>query len=169
MKKIILSAIAIFTIGFANAQETKFGVKAGLDVVSVSGGGSSSSLTGFFVGGFGEFGIADKLVLQPGVNYHRASKTVDLGPFGSVTSTAAFLSIPVLFKYEVAESFQVIAGPSLFYDISEGATTDKTRFNLDLGVAYTFGENFFIEPRYSLNLNGESKVNHLLIGVGYKF
>ena len=29
MKKVLLSAAAIFAFGFANAQEVKFGVKAG--------------------------------------------------------------------------------------------------------------------------------------------
>jgi hypothetical protein len=164
MKKVILSAIAIMTIGFATAQDFKYGAKGGLDLVSVSFGGVSESLSGFFVGGFAEFGIADKFVMQPGIAYHTASK--DLGGF---TVKANFLSIPVLFKYEVAEKINVIAGPSLFYDLDSEVTTDKTRFNLELGGSYDITENFFVEPRYAINLNGVAKINHFLIGVGYKF
>ena len=35
MRKIIL-ALAIFTVGFTNAQETKFGVKGGLNIASLT-------------------------------------------------------------------------------------------------------------------------------------
>ena len=76
MKKIILSIVALVAFGVVSAQkDMKFGVKGGLDMVSVKATGASVSLTGFFVGGFAEFEIADKMVLQPGLNYHTASKT----------------------------------------------------------------------------------------------
>lgn len=173
MKKVLLTAAALFAFGFANAQDTKFGAKAGLDIVSFSGNGSSTSLTGFFVGGFAEFGIADKMMLQPGLNYHSASKTetINLGPFGSseIKVEANFISVPVMLKYEVAESFNLMGGPALYYNVTSGVTTDKTRFNLELGASYDFTDNLFVEPRYSIGLNGEAKASHLLIGVGYKF
>ena len=55
MKKIILTALAVFAFSFANAQETKFGVKAGLDLASatvkIDGISASDSETGFFIGG----------------------------------------------------------------------------------------------------------------------
>jgi opacity protein-like surface antigen len=173
MKKIILSSIALLAFGFANAQDgASFGVKGGLDMVSYKytfsdgEGGTVSgteSLTGFFVGGFAEFGIADKFMLQPGLNYHTASKKID-----GVELKANFLSVPVLIKYEIAEKFNLMAGPSLFYSL-ESDDEDKTRFNFDLGASYGITENFFVEPRYSVGLTGDTKVSHILIGVGYKF
>lgn len=125
----------------------------------VTEGGGSDSATGFFVGGFVEFGIADKFTLQPGLNYHAASKD---------GYKLNFLSIPVLAKYEIAEKFNVMAGPSLFYSL-ESDDVDKTRFNFDIGASYNFTENFFVEPRYSLGLTGDVKIGHILIGAGYKF
>ncbi len=182
MKKIILSSIALLAFGFANAQDgASFGVKGGVDMVSaktagytetfegfpgipgsevtVSVPGSTISTTGFFVGGFVEFGIADKFMLQPGLNYHTASKD---------GFKLDFLSIPVLVKYEIAENFNVEAGPSLYYSL-DSEDDDKTRFNLGVGASYNFTENFFVEPRYDIGLSGDTKVNHFLIGVGYKF
>ncbi|WP_264522268.1 porin family protein [Flavobacterium sp. N1994] len=171
MKKIILTMAAVLALTFANAQKKgdssdgmKFGVKGGLDLVSVKyNGGGSESLTGFFVGGFAEFSIADQFTLQPGLNYHTATKSVN-----GVDVKANFLSIPVLVKYQIAEKFNVLAGPSLYYSL-ESNDTDKTRFNLDLGASYDITDNFFVEPRYSVGLSGDAKVSHFLIGVGYKF
>ena len=178
MKKIILSSIALLAFGFANAQDgAKFGVKGGIDMVSskyeytgydvdfATGAvdtyteSVTVSTTGFFVGGFAEFGLSDKLTLQPGLNYHTASKS---------GAKFDYLSIPVLFQYEIAESFNVIAGPSLYYSLVSG-DQDKTRFNLGVGASYSFTENLFVEPRYDIGLTGDAKVNHFLIGVGYKF
>ncbi len=185
MKKIILSSIALLAFGFANAQDgASFGVKGGIDMVSaktagytdtfdplegtpqeglfvqtISVPGSTISTTGFFVGGFVEFGIAEKFMLQPGLNYHTASKD---------GFKLDFLSIPVLVKYEIAENFNVEAGPSLYYSL-ESEDDDKTRFNLGVGASYNFTENFFVEPRYDIGLSGDTKVSHFLIGVGYKF
>ena len=160
MKKIILTAAAVFAFSFANAQDTMYGVKGGLDMMSFSGAGTSDSVTGFFVGGFAEFGLSDKIDLQPGLNYHTASKD-------GIKST--FVSIPVLFKYGVADKINLIAGPSLFYNMDSDVKTDKSRFNLQIGGSYDITENLFIEPTYSLGLTGDVKVNHLLIGLGYKF
>ncbi len=165
MKKIILTMAVVLTATFASAQkDMKFGVRGGLDMVSVQvTGAASTSLTGFFVGGFAEFAIADKMVLQPGLNYHTASKSE-----AGLTYKWNFLSIPVLLKYTVADKINLLAGPSLYYSL-ESDDTDKTRFNLDLGGSYDITENFFVEPRYSIGLTGDAKVSHFLIGVGYKF
>ena len=148
----------VLTATFANAQkDMKFGVRGGFNSASSDGGGGSAS--GFFVGGLAEFSLGDKLVLQPGLNYHTFSAN------GASTSA---LSIPVLFKYNVAEKINLLAGPSLYYSL-ESEPVDKTVFGLDLGASYDITENIFVEPRYSLGLTGEVKTNVLLIGVGYKF
>lgn len=168
MKRVILSLLAVFAFGSLSAQkDMAFGVKAGLDLVSAKApsslGGGTTSATGFFVGGLAEFGFADKFTLQPGLNYHTASKTVDGKKYNF-----NFLSIPVLVKYEIAEKFNLMAGPSLFYSL-ESEDDDKTRFNLDLGASYDITDKFFVEPRYSAGLSGDTKVSHFLVGVGYKF
>jgi len=147
----------VLTATFASAQkDMKFGVKGGFNSSSSDGGGSAS---GFFLGGLAEFSLSDKLVLQPGLNYHTFSAN------GGSTST---LSVPVLFKYNVAEKINLLAGPSLYYSL-ESEAVDKTVFGLDLGGSYDITDNFFVEPRYSIGLTGEVKTNVLLIGVGYKF
>lgn len=168
MKKIILFAAVALTATFAKAQDMKFGVRGGIDMVSAKatyddGFGNSyastASTTGFYVGGFADFSIADKVTVQPGIAYHAASKD---------GTKLNFLSVPVTFKYEVAEKINVLAGPALFYNMDADAQ-DKTTFNLDLGGSYDITENLFVDPRYSIGLSGDVKVNHFLLGVGYRF
>ena len=157
MKKIILSIAAVFAFGLANAQDAKYGIKGGIDNMSQDFGGGSVSLSGFFVGGFAEYDFKDKIVLQPGLNYHTASKD---------GFNLTYLSIPVLAKYKASDKINILAGPSLFYCLEDVA--EKTTFSLDLGASYDITEKIFIEPRYSLGLTGDFKTNHFLIGIGYK-
>ncbi len=178
MKKIILSAVALLAFGYAHAQkDMTFGIRGGLDMVSAKSEytyvdfnpvtglpetvteSETVSATGFYVGGFADISISDKMMLEPGLCYHTASKD---------GYKLDFLSIPVTFKYQVAEKINVLAGPTMFYSM-ESDDPDKTRFNLDLGGSYDISDQFFIDPRYSIGLTGDSKVNHFLIGVGYKF
>jgi opacity protein-like surface antigen len=78
-----------------------------------------------------------------------------------------YLSVPVLLKYSAADKINLIAGPALFYNMED--VKDKSSFNLQLGGSYDITENLSIEPSYSLGLTGDVKVNHLFIGLGYKF
>lgn len=172
MKKVILLMAVVLTATFANAQDMKYGVRGGIDMVSakttvtVSDGfgntyssSATASTTGFYAGGFVNFSVADKFTVEPGIAYHAASKDgVKLN----------FLSVPVTFKYLVAEKINILAGPALFYNMDSEAQ-DKTTFNLDLGASYDITEDFFVDPRYSLGLTGDTKVSHFLIGVGYRF
>ena len=64
MKKLLFAAIAVFAFGFTNAQETKFGVKAGVDLATIKvkmlGTTASASETGFFLGAFANLGVSEK-------------------------------------------------------------------------------------------------------------
>ena len=73
MKRLLFAAVAVFAFGFTNAQETKFGVKAGVDFASVKvevmGVSGTASETGFFVGGFANIGLSEKFSVQPELLY----------------------------------------------------------------------------------------------------
>lgn len=158
MKKLFLVAIATFGFAFSGtAQETKFGVKAGVDFASAKtefGGRSvSSSETGFFVGGFAEIGIQEGWSLQPEVLYVSIKD-------------ASMISVPVLGKYGVSDSFNLMAGPSFNYNLD--MEEDKFKLNVDLGASYDLNEQMDISARYSLGF-GDVSVNGLFLGFGYKF
>ena len=68
MKKVLLSAIAVMAFMSVSAQETRFGVKAGLNLSTFTGDAEDAkSLVGFQVGGFAEIKLTDKFAIQPEV------------------------------------------------------------------------------------------------------
>lgn len=162
MKKLLLGAFLFAGSFFATAQETNFGVKAGVDFASakvkydlgpLGSGTATSSETGFFVGGFATIGLSESFAVQPEVLYVAIT---DLN----------FLSVPVLAKYSFAEKFHALAGPcfNYFMDVEE----DEFKLNLDLGASYDVAESLDVNAKYSLGF-GDVAVNGVFVGVGYKF
>lgn len=161
MKKLLLGAFLLAGTFFATAQETRFGVKAGVDFATVeqtvtvmgftvSGKGSE---TGFFVGGFAEIGVNESFAIQPELLY------VAITDF-------SLLNVPVLGKYTFAEKFNVMAGPSINYLLD--AEEDQFKVNVDLGAGYDISEDLDVSARYSMGF-GDVKVSGIYLGVGYKF
>lgn len=124
MKKIILTVAAICAVSFANAQDIKFGVKAGLNISNVTGDYQNEfdakSLIGLQIGGFAEIGISDKLAFQPELLYSmQGAKTEFSESFegfsasGESTLKLNYLNVPLLLKYKLADKFSILAGPQV--------------------------------------------------------
>ncbi len=177
MKKIILTAAAVFAISFANAQDVKFGAKAGLNISNITGDGTedTSSKIGFQVGGFAEIKISDKFAIQPELLYSAQGakdKYSEEGYSYKATGKSAYLNIPVMAKYYVAKGFSLEAGPQLGFLMSaeleetetefgksETTSTDikefynSTDFAFNLGAGYDVTENINLGVRYSIGLS----------------
>jgi hypothetical protein len=181
MKKFILT-VAILAFGFTNAQETKFGLKGGLNIASLTNSQGSSSLMGINIGGFAEIKLNEKFAVQPEILYSgQGAKYSDFGNFGM-----NYINIPVMAKYFIAEGFNVQAGPQL--GILMSAKLDgmdakdlvkSSDFGINLGAGYDVSENIGLELRYCMGLSqiqkelmmGEtaSKNSVIQLSVGYKF
>ncbi len=183
MKKVILTAMAVFAFSFANAQDTKFGVKAGLNIANLTGDvEDASSLIGFQIGGFAEFKISEKFAIQPELMYSAQGASSDTD--GDLK--LGYLNIPVMAKYYVAKSFSLEAGPQVGFLLSaevEGVDVkdvfESVDFGVNFGAGYDFTENLSAGLRYNLGLSNVAKteagedftVNNSVfsITVGYKF
>lgn len=167
MKK--LGVIALFVLGvtFSVQAQEGFAVKAGINNVSASidlgafGGNTSNSELGFYIGGGYNFELDDTWSIEPSALL-------------SIVSDLTALYIPVMAKYEIAESFTIQAGPQINYlleDVPDGA------FGLDLAVGggYQINDNWFVEARYGFEVMrggdfGELvDYNTLTVGAGYRF
>ena len=198
MKKITLSIIAVLAFGFTNAQETKFGLKAGLNVANFGGDAEDAkSLVGFHVGGFAEIKLSDKFAIQPELLYSAQGANEEYSEFGApveITQNLGYLNIPVMAKYYVAEGFSLEAGPQIGFLLNakikaeyEGESEDESNkdafksidFGVNFGAGYDFTENFSAGVRYNLGLSNiaetedgdDFKINNSVfsVSIGYKF
>ena len=181
MKKIILSAVAVFAFGFTNAQGVKFGVKAALNVSNLTGDvDNASSLVGFQVGGFAEIKLTEKFAIQPELMYSAQGAESDGDKF-----KLDYINIPVMAKFYVAKSFSLEAGPQIGFLTSakiEGEDVkdfvSSTDFSANLGAGFDFTENLSAGLRYNFGLTNvydvegfdDSIKNGVFsVSLGYKF
>ncbi len=169
MKKLLFAAVAVIAFGSVNAQETKFGVKAGLDFASskikVGGLSANGSETGFFIGGFADIGVSEKLHVQPELLYVSVKD-------------ADQINVPILLKYSISEEINILAGPSLGFLMDTGEGVKSFNYGATLGGSYDIDENFVVDLRYDIGLanlleGGDSdnsfKLSGIFLGVGYRF
>ncbi|MEZ0129910.1 porin family protein [Flavobacterium sp. LBUM151] len=123
---------------------------------------------------------------------------VDSGGFytGDITFKLSYINVPVMFKYYVAEKFNIEAGPQIGFLTSAKTTTkldgfsgehdmdvkdmfESIDFGLNLGAGYNFTEHFSVGARYNLGLSNIAKTESgdntklhnsvFSLSVGYKF
>jgi opacity protein-like surface antigen len=162
MKKILLTAAAVFAFSFANAQEVKFGVKAGLNLADWSGDNADGidSRVAFHVGGLAEIKLSDKFALQPELLYSSQGGKADGG-----TYNVDYINIPVMAKFYVVDKFSIEAGPQVGFLVSAKAKPDSgddvdikdelksTDFGANFGLGYNFTDNISAGVRYNLGLS----------------
>ncbi|MFC4817646.1 porin family protein [Flavobacterium sp. GCM10023249] len=196
MKKLLLTAAAVFAFGFANAQETKFGIKAGLNLGTLSGDFEDAFVNSdmkmrpsFHVGGFAEIKFSEKFALQPEVLYSVEGGKQDVdGESEKLIWDLAYVNIPIIAKYYATNKLSIEAGPQIGFLTKAEATFDgdtvadfkddskSTAISLNLGAGYNFTDNIFASLRYTLGMTNivdqddfDSKSNVLALSVGYKF
>lgn len=188
MKKIILCIVAVFAFGYANAQKTQFGVKAGVNFATLAGDSDgASSIVGFNVGGFAEIKISEKFSIQPELLYSTQGAEID-SDGETVDFNLSYLNIPIMAKYYVAPKFSLELGPQIGFLTSAkgeamGVSVDiedffkSTDFGLNFGAGYDFTDKFSASVRYNLGLSniaedsGDESVQNSVfsISLGYKF
>jgi len=194
----MLTAAAVMAFAFSNAQETKFGVKAGVNLHTLTGDvEDQSSKIGFQAGAFAEFKLSDKFAIQPELLYSTQGTKFEEGD-DEIKYNLSYLNIPVMAKYYVAEKFSLEAGPQIGfllsakgkYDFVEDGVSvsgdedikdsfESIDFGLNFGAGYDFTENLSAGLRYNLGLSNiaktedgnDSKVKNgvFSLSVGYKF
>ena len=169
MKKLLFAAVAVFAFGVSNAQEARFGAKAGFASltakVEFQGISATGSESGFFVGGFADISLSDKFHFQPELLY-------------VAVSDANQVQIPLHAKYMINEGIGIVVGPNLAFLTDSVQGQKSFNYGVDLGAEYNFGDNFVVDARYNIGLAdlndvSDSDIKYTLsgfyIGLGYKF
>ncbi|KAF2330237.1 porin family protein [Flavobacterium daemonense] len=192
MKKIILSTIALMAFAFSNAQETRFGVKGGLNLANFTGDFDTNLKAGFHIGGFAEIKIIERLAIQPELLFSTqgARYNMDGGGKDSGAYKLNYINVPVLAKFYVTKKFTVESGPQIGFlvsaknesrDIKDAYKTADYGFNF--GAGYNFTDNFSVGLRYTVGLSGiydrdyvdfsdyydSTKNSNLQLSLAYKF
>jgi Outer membrane protein beta-barrel domain len=136
MKKVFLSAIAVCAFGMANAQDLKFGVRAGSNFSTLTGDAVADDVkmqVGFNAGGLMEIKFTDMISLQPEVLFSmQGAKTSDTDNNG-ITLTEdeskinlSYINVPVMFKLYPVKGFYLEAGPQVGF-LVDAKSKDETR------------------------------------------
>ena len=181
MKKLMFFiAIAVLCFVNLNAQEVKFGVKAGLNLASISRDDTEDldGRTSFHIGGVVEIKITDKFSFQPELLYSaQGAKSTYEDQFekDEITIKLDYINLPLMAKYYVAEGFSIEAGPQIGFlmnseadydyidkedsEFSESGSLDLKDVTKDIDFGFNFGVGYKMEnglnfgARYNLGLS----------------
>ena len=183
MKKFFISvAVATVALFSANAQELKFGVKAGVNFATLSipeytQSGANVKIetgfrTGFHVGAFVEYGVSDVLFLEGGLAYNNVGGTLKSAEISSPIGKRKIdykdtsfvlhtLNMPLWVKYDIA-GFRPKAGINLGgllavtekQDGKSETLEPEKRFDLGLGIGaeYNLPMGLFFDATFNLGL-----------------
>lgn len=197
MKKLFLAAVmAVFTLSNVNAQEVKFGAKAGVNFASLKYKSKSAGvevkpdgLTSFHVGAVAELGLSDKFAIQPELVYSVQGATTKVLN-KEVKTQLSYLNLPIMAKYFVAEGISVELGPQIGFLMSaknkSGSDSQDFKdsvkgidFGLGFGAGYRLENGLNFGARYNIGMSDISdsedmtdvsiKNNVIQISVGYFF
>lgn len=192
MKKLLLmAAVAVFGLSNMNAQEVKFGAKAGVNFATIGGDDTDGikSRTAFHIGGVAEISISDKFSVQPELLYSAQGAKQDFEGT-EVEVNYDYLNVPIMAKYYVAEGFSIEAGPQVGLLLSAKGKaageevdikdfTSGIDFALGLGAGYRLDSGLNFSARYNLGLSNvndgegsdefKNQNNVFQISVGYFF
>ncbi len=172
----MLTAAAVMAFAFSNAQETRFGVKGGLNISNLGGDvEDNSAILGFHVGGFAEIKLSEKFAIQPELLFStQGSKIEDSGEDYSAEDklNLSYINLPIMAKFFVAPKFSLEAGPQIGFLVSAKDKYEETYlgetissdedvkdnfksidFGLNLGAGFDFTENLSAGVRYNIGLS----------------
>src|SRR5690606_29392385 len=117
MKKLSITFVILF--GFSQlmvvqAQDIKFGAKAGLNLANMSGDVEDNSIKlGLHIGGMAEIKISETFAVQPELLYSAQG-----AKFSDGSLALNYLVLPVMAKFSVTENLTLEAGPQFGYLLS---------------------------------------------------
>jgi len=187
MKKLLLVAgMGVLFFAQAGAQQTHFGLKAGLNVssVPVTDNDDFTSKTGLHIGGLAHIHVSPHFAVQPELVY-----SMQGGKLNSTTLKLNYLNVPVLAQYMTNDGFRLETGPQIGFLTSAKSKTGNVEIDQDdnfsaIDFSWAFGASYLIprsdglglDFRYNLGIsnvsdqNGATARNSVIqLGVFYQF
>lgn len=168
MKKIFLAAVLfIATSATIQAQLLRIGVKAGVNFASQTGDAfpeqnfDKEGITSFHAGLVAEIKLLERFSVQPELLYSTQGATYK-NAIDEYKNELGYISIPVMAKFYLTDSFSLEVGPQASFLVSEKNDFDVKdaetfEFGLNAGLGFKITKNFFVQGRYGLGLTEASK------------
>ncbi len=168
MKKIFLAAVLfIATSATIQAQLLQLGVKGGVNFASQTGDAfpeqnfDKEGITSFHAGLVAEIKLLEKFSVQPELLYSTQGATYK-NAIQEFKNELGYISIPVMAKFYLTDSFSLEVGPQASFLVSEKNDFDVEdaetfEFGLNAGLGFKITKNFFVQGRYGLGLTEASK------------
>jgi len=159
MSKLIFTGLALVLSVSSFAQGVSFGVKAGVNFANQSWESSSFSLspngrTGFHGGVYVTAMLSEKLGIQPEVYYSMQGSEINILSTNTKVNTD-YLSVPVLFRYNITDFFNLHVGPQFGFLMKAETKTGSTTADFKDDVKSTdFGGAFGAGVDLPFGLNG---------------
>jgi len=167
-----------------NAQDVKFGVKAGLNIASINGNDANADArTSLHIGVVSELKIGDQFSIQPELLYSEQGAVVQ--DFSKIKLD--YLSLPILAKYYITDGFSIEAGPQFSFLVNDivdfepnvplnDNDTNAENFDLSaaIGLGYNISSKLFAQARYTVGVttieeNPDIKNGVFQFSLGYQF
>ena len=186
--KFYLSAAAavILMTGTVTAQETNFGIKAGLNLYNINGDNSSyDTKLGFHAGVIGHIHLSRQFAVQPELVYSAQGAKYT---FENVETKIklGYINLPIILQYMFDNGLRLQAGPQLGLLLNAKSETNNVStdikdnintidFALSAGVGYVNpSSGIGVDARYNLGLSninddgpGKSTNRGFQVGVFY--
>lgn len=178
MKKIVLLLVTIVSFS-GYSQGIKVGFKAGVNYANFTDSEiQTDAITSFHGGLVTEISLFKHFSTQPELLY--STQGAELDGFGEqIKNELGYISIPIMAKFYLTDSFSLELGPQASFLLSERNEVDAGDSNtFDFAVAgglsYKFGKHFFVSGRYGIGLTEPKRdadvKNSVLQGsVGFMF
>ena len=187
MKKIILiAAFALFGTQTTQAQLFHLGAKAGINYANLTGSDvtvttenyKSEAITGYHIGVLAEVKLTDKFSVQPELLYSTQGASYK-NAISEFRNNLGYLSIPVMAKIYLNNTFSLELGPQASFLLSEKKNVnlqDSKTFDFAVagGLGVKITKSIFIQGRYGLGLtevstSAKAKNSVVQVSAGFMF
>jgi hypothetical protein len=181
MKKGLLLFVCAIAIATVSQAQVRFGLKAGVNLASLSGDNDGLKMKiGFNAGALAKITVSEAFSVQPELVYSAQGAKADEGD-GKLN--LSYINLPILAQYNTS-GFTIEAGPQFGFlmsakqkigDVEDDIKDDLKGLDLGLaiGVAYATESGFGVNARYNLGLSNmiddggdEFKLKNSVIQVG---
>ena len=157
MKTFLFILLLALLTAAAQAQDTHFGLKAGLNISSldVKRGVDWDAKAGIHFGGLAHVHLLPHLAIQPEIVFSQQG-----GEFDGDKWKVNYLNIPLLFQFMTGSGFRIQTGPQLGFAISSKVKSGDVEidndddvntvdFSWSFGASYLFPEGIGVDARYN--------------------